>query len=226
VKILAVDTATASCGVSIIEEGNILADLNRQSGNTHAVRLMEMIEEAFNLAGCELKDISAIGVTRGPGSFTGLRIGISTVKGLALASEKPVVGVSTLNALAFQAVGKSGEILSLIDARREEVYYAKFHCEGAHIERMTQDAVGPIHEALNGIECPAFLIGNACLPNKDIIRQRFGDLFCEERLLDRFPRGSDVAFLALDGFKQGKGIHPEGLLPLYLRKSDAEKSRS
>ena len=115
-RLLALDTATETCGIALLVDGGIQAELNFFHGQTHAKHLMSGVEAVLELTGVPLNDIDGFAVTRGPGSFTGLRIGISTVKGLALAMGKPVVGISSLDVLARQADNSQEWICPMIDA--------------------------------------------------------------------------------------------------------------
>jgi len=126
-KILAVDTATMSCSVAVVEAGCLKAELIQATGETHARHLMTMIDNVLQLSNETMAGIEGFGVTIGPGTFTGLRIGLSTVQGLALAESKPIAGVSSLDALAAQVMATPGEsrslVCALLDARRKEVYH-------------------------------------------------------------------------------------------------------
>ena len=221
-KILAVDTATPSCSVAVVDATGPLAEFHREEGGTHAVHLMEMIKKTLDTAGCALEEMDGIAVTRGPGSFTGVRIGMSTVKGLALACDKPVVGVSTLRAVAYQGKGDSRDILTMIDARRAEVYYALFRWENQKLIRLSIDAAGKVGDALGGIGRRSLLIGNGGLLHKKEIQEKIGDLCEVAPWEDHSPRALDVAKAAWVRFENNEGTGPGGLSPLYLRRSDAE----
>jgi len=123
-RILAVDTATKSCSVAIVEKESIIAETTLFIEQTHSKHLMKMIDTALNLSGLTVSELDGFAVTRGPGSFTGLRIGISSIKGFAMASGKPVVGVSSLDSLAMQCCFSPYLVSPLLDARKGEVYYA------------------------------------------------------------------------------------------------------
>ena len=120
-RVLAVDTATYSCSVAITDGDRLLSETTLVSGETHSRHLASLIEALTQTAGLSLEQMEGFAVSRGPGSFTGLRIGISTVKGLAVAGNRPMVGVSTLAALAWQVGPTDHLICPMIDARRDEV---------------------------------------------------------------------------------------------------------
>lgn len=122
-KILAVDTATKSCSVALTEDDAVLAETTTHSGQTHSRHLLNIVDAVIARAGLTLNQIDGFAVSIGPGSFTGLRIGISTVKGLAYGRGRPVVGVSSLEALSRQCPQTPQQICAMIDARKQEVYF-------------------------------------------------------------------------------------------------------
>ncbi|MEG1477822.1 MAG: tRNA (adenosine(37)-N6)-threonylcarbamoyltransferase complex dimerization subunit type 1 TsaB, partial [Oscillospiraceae bacterium] len=124
-KCFSLDSAGKTAGVALMEDGRLLYEAYLNSGNTHSVSLLPLVESAFNMAGITAKDIDLFAVNAGPGSFTGIRIGLALVKGLALPNNTPCVGTSTLESLAY-GFGGEGTILAALDARRGEVYYAAF----------------------------------------------------------------------------------------------------
>jgi tRNA threonylcarbamoyladenosine biosynthesis protein TsaB len=126
VTVLAIETATAVCGVALVQDGTVRAEESVRLPNTHAERLMDLLDTVLRRTGVAVRDLDAVAVSIGPGSFTGLRIGLSVAKGLAWAHDLPVVPVPTLRALAARAVGPSEEVLSLIPARKGEVYAQRF----------------------------------------------------------------------------------------------------
>ena len=125
-KILAIDTATMSCSAAIVADGLLRAELNTVTNQTHSKHLMDMIHTVCDMSEIKIAEVDGFAVTIGPGSFTGLRIGISTIKGLAWSLNKPVVGVSSLDAIAWQCDLSPYPICSLLDARKHEVYYCLY----------------------------------------------------------------------------------------------------
>ena len=126
--ILAIDTASRSCSVAVVDGDGIMAEINDASGETHSRHLMAMVDQAVAMSVKRIGAIEGYAVTRGPGSFTGLRIGISAAKGLAEAAGRPLAGVSSLEALAWQVAQSDAIILPMLDARRKEVYAARYIC--------------------------------------------------------------------------------------------------
>ena len=125
-RILAVDTSTRSCSIAVVDGSDLLAEITSGNGQTHSRHLMAMIDSALGLAGLNLSMIDGLAFTCGPGSFTGLRIGISTILGLSASTGKPIAGISGLDALAMQAAAPDILICPMIDGRRNEVYCARY----------------------------------------------------------------------------------------------------
>ena len=222
--ILAIDTATESCGVALWTNGRLAVELAVHHGQAHARYLMEAVQAGLQLGGITLAQVDVLAVTRGPGSFTGLRIGISTVKGMALAASKPVVGVSTLRTLAFQADWGGDLICPVIDARRREVYWSLYRRNGSAIEMIEPEQVAPITSVLARINRPCAFIGSgACAYRDELKANRYACLpAAEERHL---LRAGVVAQLAAECFRNGCTDDLESFGPVYLRPSDAEKNR-
>ena len=145
-KILAVDSTATAASVAITENGELLAEYTVLNGNTHSETLLPMVESALRVFGLSVAEIDIFALSEGPGSFTGVRIGAATVKGLAFGTEKPCVGVSTLEALAYNLVGYRGLICPVMNARRSQVYTALFRSDGERLERLTEDSAMAISE--------------------------------------------------------------------------------
>lgn len=222
-KILAIDTATQTCSAAIVDDDAVVVEIIRDRGGTHTRVLMKMVDEMFSAAGMRPADIDGFAVTIGPGSFTGLRIGLATVKGLAFARNRPIAGISTLDALVAPIPGVAGRVCAMIDARRGEVYTALYRfdsprwvSEGPARAESPQKAVAAIHG-------PTVFVGDGALAYKDVITA--GAKCCA------FPtdpgqhviRASVVAGLGLDRILSGHAGDAFTLTPLYLRKSDARK---
>lgn len=217
--ILALETATAVCGAALIDRGVVLSALSLSEKNVHAEKLMLLVEQVLSQGGISLRDVEGIAVSIGPGSFTGLRIGLSAAKGLAFAGDKPLIAVPTLDALAeancARSSERSGILCPLIDARRDEAFFAIYHFEEGKPVRSTEFAI----TTLSGIaeqltdNSPVTFIGDgvpkmcAFLSGKRDVRYR-GDVVC------------DPAAVARSAEKQGQKYLPGQfamLEPLYLR---------
>jgi tRNA threonylcarbamoyladenosine biosynthesis protein TsaB len=221
-RILAVDTATRCCSVAVRAGERLAAETTVVSERTHSVHLMAMIREALNLADLALPAIDGFAVAIGPGSFTGLRIGISTVKALAFAAGKPCVGVSSLEALALGCLPWREGIWALMDARKGEVYAGHYRERGGALERLAPEQVLPLAAVLRSTDGPHLFVGDGAERYREHIRALLGDLagfVAPERNL---LRAGTLARIAQQQLTDGRGVDPERLLPRYLRRSDAE----
>ena len=221
-RILAVDTATKSCSVAITEEKTVLKELTADNGQTHSRHLLKMIHAVMQSTGLAMSRLDGFAVTRGPGSFTGLRIGISSIKGLALAVNKPVMGISSLEALAQQSGLESGRICAIIDARRGEVYAAFYQAAPAGVFPESDEVVLPPHNLLMDISHPCLFVGSGAKIYRDVITEKLGNHARFARPARHIIRASTVALLALKRFENGEVGKITELVPQYIRKSDAE----
>jgi tRNA threonylcarbamoyladenosine biosynthesis protein TsaB len=222
--VLAVDTASRSCGVAVVEDGAVLAELNDVSGQTHSRHLMTMVERAVAMSVGRLDRIDAYAVTRGPGSFTGLRIGISAAKGLAEAADKPLVGISSLAALAWQVFPADMLIVPMLDARRKEVYTVRYRREGDRLVPCGEEAALPPEAAVADIEGTCLLVGDGATAYEARLRARLGDCMQLALPFQHIIRASSVAFLARARLA-AVGDERVTLTPRYLRKSYVEDGR-
>ncbi len=228
-KILAVDTATNSCSVAVVDyllsPGlETLAELTVVTKQTHSKHLMEMISTVIGMSGLGVSDLDGFAVTRGPGSFTGLRIGISTVKGLAFASGKPVVGISNLDALAFQFLFSPYLICTLLDARKGEVYYCCYRSERGIMKKQAEEQVLLPGKAVSGINEPCLFVGNGAFLYQKLISDETGEFAYFASACHNTIRASSVAHLSMDRFKKNDIDDVATLVPQYIRKSEAELS--
>jgi tRNA threonylcarbamoyladenosine biosynthesis protein TsaB len=224
-KILAVDTATNGCSVALTDGENLLAEINLVNTQTHSRHLVGMIAEACRLAGLAVSEMDAYAVVKGPGSFTGLRIGVSTVKGLAEAAGRPIVGISALRTLAEQAAAATLLVCPLIDARRGEVYFSTYRiADGVLVERHLEGVMRPEH-ALHSIDAPCTFVGNGAILYRSLIRDNVGAGAYFSDPSANHIRSSTVARLAWKRLKNGDSDEVSHLVPDYVRKSDARISR-
>lgn len=223
--LLAVDTATEICGVALAVDGRVKAELILNNGVTHTQSIMAAIETVLDMTGMEIGSIDAYAVTRGPGGFTGLRIGISTVKGLSLATGKPMVGVSSLEVLAHQASADAGLICPMMDARRNELYWTLYQREGTDTRSVLAEQVGPAADMAEKIDRPCYFIGNGVAQYRSTIEERLTKPARWAKHELNGIRPSVLAQLALQRFSEGKIDDVRNFTPVYLRKSDAELSR-
>ncbi len=221
-RLLAVDTATSICGVALIHHNTVEAALALDTGQTHTRTIMDAIQSILRFCDIALQDIDGFVATQGPGSFTGLRIGISTVKGLATATEKPMTGVSTLAVLAHQAVTTCDLICPMIDARRGEVYWTLLRRNGSRWVSVVPERVGPAIEALERIDTSCCFIGNGAVAYRESLESEL-HLTRQWATEDRNSlQPATVAQLGALKFQAGDTLDPATFAPVYLRKSDAE----
>jgi len=221
-RILAVDTASMSASVAALERGKLRAELVLSTGQTHSRHLMEMIDQALALSSWTLETVDGFAVTIGPGSFTGLRIGISTVKGLSMATQKPVVGVSSLEALAFQCAVGSLPACALIDGRKGEVYCARYRLDEGTLVAEGEEAVLSPEDVAEAIDQPIIFAGSGALLYRDLLKNRLGGWALFAPAGSGLIRASTVARLALQRLVRRDCCQPENLMPRYIRRPDAE----
>ncbi|MEG2923721.1 MAG: tRNA (adenosine(37)-N6)-threonylcarbamoyltransferase complex dimerization subunit type 1 TsaB [Oscillospiraceae bacterium] len=224
-KCFSLDSAGKTAGVALMEDGRLLYEAYLNSGNTHSVSLLPLVESAFNMAGITAKDIDLFAVNAGPGSFTGIRIGLALVKGLALPYNTPCVGTSTLESLAY-GFGGEGTILAALDARRGDVYYAAFTKHGAQVQRLTEDSAAPaiaLKSFAEKAEKPLWIIGDG----GDICAKAFGDISGVKQPEEIFkaPRGAGVCLAAMAQYENKAYGTAAELTAEYHRLSQAERER-
>ncbi len=221
-KILAVDTATETCSVAVVDGDTPLSELTLTRDQTHSKHIMDMIDFILGISGLTISDIYGFAVTKGPGSFTGLRIGISTAKGLAFASDKPIVGVSTLDALAFQFALSPYLISPFLDARKGEVYFSRYRSVNGILTKEMQQQVLPPERAVCDIKEPTLFVGNGAIVYKNIIQDQVGKFAHFAPMSNNIVKAASVALLSMDRFKEDKTDDISTFVPCYIRKSDAE----
>lgn len=221
-KLLAVDTATMTRSVALLENGQVISEKTCVAQETHSKQLHETIGDVLAMAGTSLESVDALAVTTGPGSFTGLRIGVSAVKGLAFALNKPVAAVSTLEALSYPFRFSSMAICPVIDARRGEVYTATYRYLDDALTLIGPERLTVPEDIGNDMDGPVIFTGSGASAYRDIIGRRLGSLahFAPPPLT--LIRGSIVGFLGYERLQKRGGDPVESLAPLYIRKSDAE----
>lgn len=221
-KILALDTATMSCSTAIIDGGIIRAELTTINNQTHSKHLMTMIDTVCTMSGIEMAEMDGFAVTIGPGSFTGLRIGISTIKGLAWSLGKPVVGISSLEALAWQSAPVPYLICPLLDARKHEVYAGRYRYSGGELLKKGDELVSSPLDVIDDIREPCVFIGSgAALYRKEISNNLGGLAIFAGQRKDNI-RASAIAELGVQRFINNRVDEAAQLVPHYIRKSDAE----
>lgn len=226
-KVLALESSAKAVSVAVCENGMVLAQGYQNTGLTHSVTMMPLLENMLEKASIKLEDCNIIAVAAGPGSFTGLRIGVSAAKGLAWALDKPCCGVSTLEAMAENGRAFEGTVICAMDARRQQIYNAIFTCHEGELTRLREDravALEVVAEELRNDSAPKLVLGD-------------GAALCAEYLNShgvpcriappqiRFQQAAGVALVAERMAAEGRTLSAQELVPTYLRLSQAERER-
>ena len=226
-RILAIESSSLVASVAIVEDGVTLAEYTANFKMTHSQTLLPMIDSMVSLFGIDLSTIDAIAVSGGPGSFTGLRIGSATAKGLGLALDKPLIHVPTLDGTAYNLYGAKGLICPIMDARRNQVYTGIYRFEQEFEVVMEQDAMdmGELIEKLNGMGERVIFLGDGVPVHEKKIRELMTVPFDLAPAHVNRQRAASVAALGAVYFAEGKIETAAEHGPDYLRKSQAERER-
>ena len=224
---LAFETSAKTASVALTENGKLLGESYQNTGLTHSQTLMVMAEDLLKQCGKTVADITAVAVAEGPGSFTGVRIGVAAAKGFAWGKELPCFGISTLEAMAVSLGAYEGHICACMDARRNQVYNALFLADSGKLERVTDDraiALADLKTELEHIDGPIFLVGDGANLTYKTLSGNIPNLILppEHRL---HQRAVGVALLAEKQQTAGDSGDANGLSPNYLRLSQAERER-
>lgn len=231
-RILGIDSSGLVAGVALAEDDVLLAEYNICYQKTHSQTLLPMLEEVRDMLGLELDTIDAIAVASGPGSFTGLRIGSATAKGLGFALNKPLVEVPTLEGLAYNLWGNENLICPIIDARRNQVYTGVYFFEGGNLVNCIAQKAADIEEVIGELNREALktgkkviFLGDGVPVYRNIILEKiqvpcsFAPAGCNRQ------RAGSVAVLGSVYYRQGKLVSAKEHQPEYLRQSQAERER-
>ncbi len=226
--ILAIDTSATPVSCALLRDQRVLATYYTHTGQTHSQTLMPMVDSVLAIAGLSVKDLDAVAVSAGPGSFTGVRIGVSAAKGLAFTDDIPCIGVSTLEAMAesFQGLPFDGVICSVMDARCQQVYTASF-CSTADgcLERMTQDEAISIEELKNQLkkyQKSVILVGDGAQLCYNMLKDELPFIYLAPVSV-RYQSAVGVAQAAQRRLETGQALDAETLQPVYLRLPQAER---
>ena len=225
--ILAFETSAKACSAAVHDGVRLLGESYQQSGLTHSQTLMVMARDLLTACGKTARDVTHLAVAAGPGSFTGVRIGVAAAKGFAWGAELPVYGVSTLESMALSLGVCSGYVCACMDARRNQVYNAIFRAEGGRLTRVTEDraiALAELKPELAQLEGPVYLVGDgAALTHKTLSPELAQLILPPEHRIHQ--RASGVALAALGAMERGESADGAALQPNYLRLSQAERER-
>lgn len=222
---LFLDTSASSVGIALTRDGNLLAEsLVNGGGRLQNCRLLPELERLLIMSDLRAADIDLFACCTGPGSFTGIRTAVATVQGLALATDAPCIGISSLAHLAMNAPHASLPVCPLLDARKNEVYAGLYRCNGLPEPLREDQAIVP-ELLLSSLEGPTLFLGDGARRYRDLIVSHLGERAVFAPDCHHLPRPAAGALLAEAAFRKHGGIAPENLLPSYLRLSEAELSR-
>lgn len=227
-KILALDSSGLVASVAITEDDNLLAEYTLNYKKTHSQTLLPMLHEICKMIELDMNTLDAIAVSKGPGSFTGLRIGSATAKGLGLALDKQIVSVPTIDAMAYNLWGSSDVICPIMDARRQQVYTGIYEFTNGEMNVIRPQCVLMIDELLkeiNKLGRKVIFLGDGVEVFKEYIQENIQTPFDFAPATNNKQRASSVAVLGGKLFKEGKGEHASEHKPDYLRLSQAERER-
>ena len=226
-RILAFETSAKAASVALLEDGKLVGESYQNTGLTHSQTLMVMAQDLMNQCGVSVSEVDAVAVANGPGSFTGVRIGVAAAKGFAWGKQLPCYGVSTLEAMAHSLGIWQGYICPVMDARRNQVYNALFYVNHGEITRVEADraiALEDLGAQLKTLEGPIFLVGDG----SSLCHNRLGGVITnlvlppEHRI---HQRATGVGLVAHKLSQAGADADANGLSPNYLRLSQAERER-
>ena len=225
-RILALESSAGSSSACVMEDGKILGEYYVNIKQTHSQTLMLMAQGVLQSTNVPLSSIDLFAVSAGPGSFTGVRIGVACVKGMAMAEGKPCVGVSTLAAMAENLTDLTGIVCCVMDARCQQVYNALFRVENGNVTRLTEDraiAIVELAQECAAMEGPIYLVGDGavlCSRSAEFLALTNVRLTAEPV---RYQRSSGVASVAMQMAAVGETVSASELLPVYLRLPQAER---
>lgn len=224
-KILGIDTSSKRCSVCILEDTNKIIELHSDDERTHSQKLMPLINDLFQKSNMTLKDIDIIACSIGPGSFTGVRIGISTAKAFSDALNKQAIGISSLESLAYNAkdnITNNDIVCSVIDAKNDNVYFGIFDNNFNKLEDLSTCSIDELVSKLRNYNSNILFIGDGGITYKEIFKNNFNERakFAEEE--KNLASSISIAELAYN--KYVNNTFNASLSPLYLRKSQAERS--
>ncbi|MCX7817384.1 MAG: tRNA (adenosine(37)-N6)-threonylcarbamoyltransferase complex dimerization subunit type 1 TsaB [Syntrophales bacterium] len=223
-RVLAVDTSGSSLSVALREDNKLLGEILLNTGRHHSETFLPVIDIILKKGDLTIHDVDLFACTTGPGSFTGLRIGVSTMKALALASGKPIVGVSTLAALAMNAHISGLPVCSILDAKRGQIFWGVYVASASgEIESRVPDRLSSIDDMLGTVGERTVFVGDGALAFRAVIEERLKGSCVFAPVDGHQVRASNVGTLGLWKFRRDGGEDPLTFVPRYLRVSAAEE---
>lgn len=228
-KILALDSSGLVASVAIATEDSLIAEYTVNYKKTHSQTLLPMLDEIVSMVGLDMSEVDAITITAGPGSFTGLRIGSATAKGLGLALNKPIVGVPTVDALAYNMYGSDKMICPIMDARRDQVYTGLYEFKDNKLVVILPQKAVDMDELIDEINLAGrevVFLGDAVPIQSERIASRIKVGYSFAPLHMNRQRAGAVAALGIEYYKKGLMENAAEHQPIYLRMSQAERERA
>ncbi|MGQ9610534.1 MAG: tRNA (adenosine(37)-N6)-threonylcarbamoyltransferase complex dimerization subunit type 1 TsaB [bacterium] len=223
---LGIETATMTGSIALMEEGRLISEYILNMKTTHSSRLMPALDIILKDSLIDKNDIDGISISIGPGSFTGLRIGLATAKGLALGLNKPIVGVPTLDALAYNVPYVSYQVCPILDAKKKEIYTCLFSYENdILIRKSPYQVISPL-VLIESIHEKTIFLGDGIDAYGNILKEKLGELAIFAPKAQRLPRASIIAELGMEKLKSGEIMDIFLSEPLYVRGADAEMKHS
>lgn len=227
-NILGIDASGIAGSIAYMKDARLVGEYYICDKLTHSETIMPMMEHIKNLIGIQLNEVDAVAVTSGPGSFTGLRIGVTTAKALALALNKPIIGIPTLDVIAHNMTHTEKVICPIMDARRNQVYTSLYKWEKSRLKRLMDYSALPIDQYLNEL-AEAYdqivFLGDGVWFYKDQIEKKLGKKAEFAASWCNLQRASVLTAIAQGAYGEGKAMDPSAFVPMYLRKSQAERER-
>lgn len=221
--LLAIDTCLSSASVAVASEEKLYGLYYIDNKLTHSTKLIPMIENVLSELDLSVSDIDAVACTNGPGSFTGIRIGMATAKGLAFPESKPIMAVSSLEAAAYNFPCQPLPVCAMTDARNSQVFYGKFIFSENGFEIITPPSAIEIDKLSEEITSPTIVLGDGCVKYADILKQNENIIFAPPHL--NMPSAASLAAAAFDKIKSNGFPPAESIDALYVRKSSAEQEK-
>ena len=226
-KLLALDSSSIVATAALIDEDKIIGEMIVNHKKNHSQKLMPLIQQLLDEVEVKIEDVDAYGVCIGPGSFTGIRIGLSTAKALAQVGDKPIVGISTLEGLAFNLPYSKGLLCPILDAQREQIYTGLYKWKGNQMICIEKDQAVFVDEWVEELGKGAeniCLIGDGIPKYASKFKEKLGERVFIAPTTSRMPRAASIANLALQKILKGEASDYKSVIPHYIRKSQAEQN--
>ncbi|MGL5245214.1 MAG: tRNA (adenosine(37)-N6)-threonylcarbamoyltransferase complex dimerization subunit type 1 TsaB [Sarcina sp.] len=223
--VLGVDSSSSTATCALISEKGVLGEINLNDKKQHSVLIMDMIDRLLQDCNLTIKDVDGFAISEGPGSFTGLRIGMATLKGLSFGTNKPCLGISSLKGLAYNVINFNGIICPIIDALRNNVYTCLFKVENGELISISDSSCLSLDELIEILEAknePVIFLGDGIEKHKETLSEKV-KFSSFAPITSTYPKASSICALALPLLQQGISGNLNTMAPVYLRKSQAER---